>query len=143
MEIIVNRVAKRNLYTIGKMSINGEYYCDTLEDKDRGLRQDMPLDEIKKIKVYGETAIPTGTYKVTTTYWSKHKVHVPYILNVPGYTGILIHNGTDQTHTLGCILVGENRIVGKLLNGKRYMTDLYNMIHDCNERGESVTIEIR
>lgn len=65
MKIVVKRIAKRNLYTIGKMYIDGVYVCDTIEDRDRGLTQNTPLSEIKKIKVPKETAIPTGTYRVT------------------------------------------------------------------------------
>ena len=64
MEILVKRIAKKSKYTIGKMYIDGQYICDTLEDTDRGLNQNMSLEEIKNKKVYGETAVPTGTYKV-------------------------------------------------------------------------------
>ena len=64
MEILVKRIAKKPKYTIGKMYIDGQYICDTLEDADRGLNQNMSLEEIKNKKVYGETAVPTGTYKV-------------------------------------------------------------------------------
>ena len=64
MILRLRRIAKKQLYTIGKLYINGAYFCDTIEDKDRGLTQMMPLDLIKKIKVYKQTAIPTGTYTV-------------------------------------------------------------------------------
>ena len=60
----LERIYKGVSYTIGKLYLNGKYFCDTLEDTDRGLKDTMPTEEIEKIKVYGKTAIPTGTYKV-------------------------------------------------------------------------------
>ncbi len=124
MEILLKRIAKKNLYTIGKLYINGIYFCDTLEDKDRGLSQSMSLDEIKKIKVSNETAIPTGTYNVTLNVvspkfkdraWAKpYKGKVPRILNVPGFEGVLIHPGNDQNDTSGCIILGKNKVIGKV-----------------------------
>lgn len=142
MEINVRRIARRDTYTIGRMYIDGEYYCDTFEDKDRGLTQDMPLAEIRRLKVWGETAIPAGHYLVTSAYWAKYRINVPLINDVPGYTGILIHNGRTEQHTTGCIIVGENRAVGQVFNGKKYMTELNDMVVSATMRGEEVTIDI-
>ena len=64
MEILLKRIAKKPNYTIGKLYIDGKYFCDTLEDKDRGLLQSMTENEILKIKVKDQTAIPTGKYKI-------------------------------------------------------------------------------
>lgn len=124
MEIKVRRIAKRQGYTIGKLSVDGKYFCDTLEDADRGLRQDMPSEKIKKLKVYGQTAIPTGRYAVTLGVvsprfkdraWAKpYGGKVPRLLNVPGFDGVLIHVGNDASDTSGCILVGRNTVVGKV-----------------------------
>jgi len=124
----LKRIAKKAKYTIGKLYINDQYFCDTIEDKDRGLKHEMSLDQISKIKVKNETAIPSGTYKVTTKVvspkfknrvWAKPwKGIVPRILNVPGFDGVLIHPGTDQNSTSGCIIVGQNKIVGKVINSQ-------------------------
>lgn len=124
MEIKVNRIAKRQGYTIGKLSVDGKYFCDTLEDADRGLWQDMPLEKIKKLKVYGQTAIPTGRYAVTLDVvspkfkdreWARpYGGKIPRLLNVPGFDGVLIHVGNDSSNTSGCILVGRNTVVGKV-----------------------------
>ena len=65
MQIISERIAKRSTYTISNMYIDGVKFCNVLEDTDRGLTQDMSIEDIQKAKVYGKTAIPTGTYKVT------------------------------------------------------------------------------
>lgn len=93
MKILQKRIAKRNDYTIGKVYINGQYFCDSLEDADRGLTSDMTLAEILKKKVYGETAIPTGTYNVSWTYSPKFRRFMPLIEGVKGFEGIRIHSG--------------------------------------------------
>lgn len=128
MEILVKRIAKKSKYTIGKMYIDGQYICDTLEDADRGLNQNMSLKEIKNKKVYGETAVPTGTYKVDmntvspkfkSRTWAKpYGGKLPRLVLVPGYDGVLIHPGNKAEDTLGCILVGENKAVGQVLNSQ-------------------------
>lgn len=143
MQITVTRHSPRPGYTIGRMDINGIKFSDTLEDTDRGLTQDMQLDEIKRIKVYGKTAIPKGTYKVSVQYWQKHKIYVPFIHDVPGFTSILIHSGNTPEDTLGCILVGENTIKGRLTNSRPYMTRLTKLCQEAIRRGEPVRITIK
>lgn len=64
MNLKIKRIAKQKEYTIGKLYINGKYFCDTLEDTDRGLTSAMNIMKIKTIKVFGKTAIPTGVYDV-------------------------------------------------------------------------------
>ena len=116
MEILVKRIARKEKYTIGKMYIDGQYVCDTLEDTDRGLKQTMPIDEIKQKKIYGQTAIPEGKYQVIWSYSNKFKKSLPLLLNVPGYEGIRIHSGNTDVDTYGCILLGQNKVVGKVIN---------------------------
>ena len=116
MEIVVVRFHKKEKYTIGKMYINGTYFCDTLEDTDRGLTQEMNLDIIDKTKVYGKTAIPTGRYRVELTKSKKFGRVLPLLYNVKGFEGIRIHRGNTNEDTLGCILVGQNKAVGKVIN---------------------------
>lgn len=124
MEIKVRRIAKRQGYTIGRLYVDGQYFCDTLEDADRGLGSGMPLEKISRLKVYGQTAIPTGRYAVTLDVvspkfkdraWARpYGGKVPRLLNVPGFDGVLIHPGNDASDTSGCILVGRNTVVGKV-----------------------------
>lgn len=104
MKILVDRRYKKEKYTIGKMYIDGEYFCDTLEDTVRP----------KGVKIYGETAIPASTYKVVLSYSPKFKRILPEVLSVPMFTGIRIHRGSYPQDTLGCVLVGKNKIVGGL-----------------------------
>lgn len=134
MEILVKRIAKLPTYTIGKMFIDGKYIGDTLEDTDRGLTQEMSIDEIQSKKIYGKTAIPLGTYSITLNVispkfkdraWAKpYKGKLPRLLNVPGYDGVLIHVGNKAEDTLGCILVGQNKIKGQIINS----TETFNKL---------------
>ena len=154
MELILKRIAKKKDYTIGKLYIDGVYYSNTLEDTDRGLSSDMTEEEIKKIKVYSQTAIPTGTYKIdmntVSPKFSKYSFYknvcqgkLPRLLNVPGFDGILIHVGEGKDGhllTSGCILVGDNTIVGGLTNSKQKFIELYNkLLQDKNNI--TITIE--
>lgn len=142
MEIIVRRIARKEAYTIGRMFINGHYFCDTLEDKDRGLSDSMGEEEVRKIKIYGKTAIPCGRYSVGITYWQKIRGYVPYLSKVKGFTGIFIHAGATADNTLGCILVGKNTIVGRLTDSASYSRKLTTMIREALKNGERVSIAI-
>lgn len=143
VNILVERKWPRANYTVGVCSVNGERFCNTLEDVDRGLRQDMTLSQIKKIKVYGKTAIPRGTYNVRSYFWPKHRKTYPLLLDVPGFTGILIHGGTTHNDTLGCILLGDNKEVGKLTNCEKYVRKLNEMVQEAEKTGGKVTITIK
>jgi hypothetical protein len=116
MNITVKRIALKENYTIGKMYINDIYFCDTLEDKVRDLT--------KEEKIYAQTAIPKGTYKVTLAYSKKFARTVPVLHDVPFFSGIYIHGGVTAEHTAGCILIGENKQIGKLTNSKKYLDTL-------------------
>jgi hypothetical protein len=89
-------------YSIGSLYVNGEYFCDTLEDTDRGLSQSMSLDEIKRIKIPHETAIPAGEYKVIVNLSPAKKRMLPRLFDVPGFSGILIHRGNTKHDSSGC-----------------------------------------
>lgn len=99
-------------YTVGRLYIDGKYFCDTLEDRVR----DLDTEE----KVYGETAIPAGTYEVRVTWSPKFKRNLPLLMGVPHFTGIRIHRGNYAKDTLGCILVGENKVKGGVINSTQY-----------------------
>ena len=138
MKLVLKRTAKRPTYTIGNLYIDGEFLCNTLEDADRGLRQNMHLSEIQRIKVMHETAIPTGTYKVIVNMSPRFGRLLPRLLDVPGFEGILIHRGNTDKDTSGCILVGENKAVGKVINSTPYELKLVEMLKNETD----VTIEV-
>lgn len=145
-------IAKRDTYRISKLYVNGEYFCDVLEDTDRGLKQSMSLDEIKRIKIAGKTAIPTGKYSITidvvSPKFSKYKQYefckgkLPRLLNVPGYEGVLIHIGNTPADTDGCLLVGTNKIKGQVTNSTETFKRLYIEMIKADQKGEDITIEI-
>lgn len=118
MDLKVIRIAKRDTYTIGKLYIDGEYFCDTCEDRDRQLDSSMSIEEIREIKVYGETAIPTGTYRVAITYSMKFRKMLPELIGVKGFSGIRIHSGNTSKDSLGCILVGKNTRKGQVTSSR-------------------------
>ena len=138
MELKLKRIALKKEYTIGRLYIDGKYFCDTLEDVDRGLDQKMPLEQIKKIKVMHQTAIPTGVYKVRLSMSPRFKRILPEILAVPGFSGIRIHNGKDQNSSSGCLIVGKNTIVGQVTNSKYWMEKLISILQGAT----NITIQI-
>ena len=153
MELKLNRIARKNGYTIGRLSINGKYFCDTLEDSDRGLSSSMSLDILKKKKLPHITAIPTGRYQITmdviSPKFSKSKFYqqfgegrVPRLLNVPAYQGVLIHCGNTAKDTDGCILVGKNTKVGMVLDSRQAYTNLYPLLEAAAKRKESIFVTI-
>lgn len=153
MNIYLRRTAKRDTYTIGTLEINGKKVCDTLEDTDRGLTDRQPEDVIKRTKVHGQTAIPSGTYRIDldsvsprfsrqTYYQQVCKGKVPRLVGVKGFVGVLIHAGNTAADTEGCILVGENKERGKVLNSRATFERLYKVLSDARAKGEEVTITI-
>ena len=139
IKLKLKRIYKGSKYTIGKLFINDEYFCDTIEDTDRGLKSSMSVEYIKKKKVYAETAIPTGTYKIEMTYSSKFKRILPLLVDVKGFSGIRIHRGNTEIDSSGCIIVGENKVNGKVINSTRYEIALVNKLLD--EDDIEITIE--
>lgn len=148
MKLLLKRIAKRDTYTIGKLYIDDKYFADTLEDPDRGLTNSMSREQIAKIKVYGETAIPTGTYNIdmntvsakfkNRSWASPYKGKIPRLQNVPGYEGVLIHPGTTSKDTLGCILVGKNTSKGMITQSQATFHQLMSIL----TKGTNITITI-
>lgn len=128
MRITLVRIANRPTYCIGKLYVDGKYFCDTIEDTDRGLDDLMDVNEILARKIKGETAIPTGIYEVTITYSPKYKKMMPLVNNVKGYSGIRIHSGNTAKDTEGCLIVGKNNEVGKVLESRATYNALYKRL---------------
>ena len=145
MNLELKRIFKGKDYTIGRLFIDGKYFCDTLEDP---VRQ---LDSIKD-KIYSKTAIPTGKYKVSMSIVSpKYSIRksynwcggrLPRLLDVPFFEGILIHSGNTPDHTAGCILVGENKIKGQVINSMNTLKNLWVKLNVADEIGEEIWIDI-
>ena len=152
MELTIERKYFKPTYTIGRLLVEGMYFSDVLEDKDRGLTSGMPTSEIYKLKVYGQTAIPTGRYPLRLSVSSKFRTRtwaarygglVPEILDVPGYVSIRLHPGTSCADTDGCPLPGMNRAVGKVLDSQRAFFDLMDYyLVPAHQRKEKMFITI-
>lgn len=143
MRILLQRHALKAGYTIGRMEINGRYFCDTLEDTDRGLSEEMSEDEIAALKVKGATAIPTGTYRIDMQTRSPRFGRVlPRLVSVKGFAGVLIHSGNTAADTEGCILVGENRERGKVLNSRATLESLLVFLRAAQAEGEEIELTI-
>lgn len=152
MKLQLTRIALRPTYTIGRLLIDGERFCDTLEDKVRDTNKDGDLLDEGEGKVYAQTAIPYGTYDVTLNVQSPKystrkqyefcKGYLPRLLDVPHFEGILIHIGNKPEDSAGCILVGENKVVGGLINSTATFTRLYGRLKAAADRGEKIEIEI-
>lgn len=143
MEIRLKRIARRETYTIGRIYVDGKYVCDTIEDRDRGLSQSLPVSVNIAKKRKGMTAIPTGRYRVTldvqSPKYSKFKSYawcngyLPRLINVPAFDGILIHAGNSAADSAGCLLVGENKVVGKVLNSMDTLKRLYAILKTAKD----------
>ena len=144
MEVLIDRAWKKDDYTISRLYVNGKLFgCNTLEDADRGLSQDMQLEEIKKKKVYGQTAIPRGSYECVYTYSNRFKKMLPLLKDVPGFDGIRIHSGNSAKDTDGCILVGLNLKKGMVLNSRECTNKLIQTMKTAWDKKEKVTIVIQ
>lgn len=135
-ELTLIRKAKLATYTIGKLYAGSEWLCDTIEDTDRGLSKDMPLDAIKAKKIYGKTAIPTGRYKLSYTYSPKYKKMLPLLGGVPAWEGVRIHSGNTAEDSLGCIIVGLNKKKGMVLESRMTMAKLLVRLLTWWKQGE-------
>ena len=141
MKLTLKRIALRSTYTIGRLYVDGNYFCDTLEDTVRDLNKNGKFDNGEK-KVYAKTAIPYGTYEIKWTYSPRFKKYTPQLMNVPSFSGIRIHAGNSSTDTEGCLLLGCNKKVGMVLNSRATINKFYPMIKEACSKGK-VTIEIK
>lgn len=153
MEIVVYRKYKKDSYTVGRLSIEGTFICNTMEDADRGLDDGMPDWKIRNKKIPNVTAIPTGRYEVDMStvsprfsqkqfYMEVCQGKLPRLKNVKGFEGVLIHTGNDETHSSGCILVGLNKVRGKLTDSKETFKKVYTLMKEAHDRGETIYITI-
>ena len=131
MELFLERRHLKPEDTIGRLSVGSTRFCDTLEP------------EVRAVKVPGHTAIPAGRYEVIVNRSPRFGRELPRLLDVPGFEGILIHRGNTVKDTSGCILVGENRKPGYVLNSTPYELRLTALLREAQARGERNFIVIR
>ena len=152
MELVLTRIAKRQTYTIGRLCMIEQvvdeystgtaekYICDTLEPTWRDYAHGA-------YKVKGKSAIPEGRYAVVISYSPKFKKWLPLLIGDQEFNkqwqGVRIHAGNTEKHTQGCILVGENKIEGRLLNSCNTLNDLKQKIVEARARDEPVWLTIK
>lgn len=141
MKLTLKRIALRPTYTIGKLYIDDVYFCDTIEDAVRDLNKNGKFDNGEK-KIHSKTAIPYGTYEIKWTYSPRFKKYTPQLMNVPSFEGIRIHAGNTSVDTEGCLILGKNKQVGKVLNSRATINKFYPIIKEACSNGK-VTIEIK
>ena len=152
MKIYLWRQYRRPNYTIGHLYIDGKYVCDTVEDTDRNLTDAMPLDEIRKKKISNETAIPCGTYPVVFSISTRFRSRdwasvyggiVPLVDGVKCYQGVRIHPGNKAEDTEGCLLPGQNKVKGGVINSKEtYLRIMDQYLWPAYKRQDKVFITI-
>ena len=136
-----------------KLLSQDTYFCDTLEPTWRNLKgiKLSPEEENSKYsrvsgkvarKIPGHTAIPEGTYHVFITMSQKFKKWLPYLMGVPGFEGIRIHAGNKAEDTQGCILVGENRVKGMVVNSRIWLHRLMKEMNEAQQKEEDIWITI-
>ena len=123
--------------------MNRQLWCDTIEDVNRDINRDGDLLDLNEEKVMHKTAIPFGRYEVIVNMSSRFKRMLPRILNVPHFDGILIHNGKDETSSSGCVIVGENREKGKVLNSSFWMNKLTDYLLEEQRKGIKIFIRVK
>lgn len=148
MIIELNTIFKGDKYTISKLYIDGKYYCDTIEDTVRDLPLECPYTSRGQScrcneKIYSETAIPAGTYKVIVTMSNKFGRELPLLVDVPHFLGIRIHRGNTSKDSSGCIIVGENKVKGTVINSTKYEIDITKKIKEAIVNGENVEITVK
>lgn len=129
MQLHVIRTTFTDQSSVGELYLNGAFYCYTLEDVDRDLRADLPLDAIRARKIFAQTAIPTGNYEIILNWSNRFQKQMPLLLRVPGWEGVRIHSGNYPHQTEGCILLGK--------------TKLDNMVGVSNKTFEAFMVEMR
>lgn len=151
MKLYLHRTLLRPDYTVGKLYVDGAFFCDTLEDKDRNLYSgDKNLT--KERKVMYRTAIPYGRYRIdmhtVSPKFSRKKQYksiggrLPRLLDVPLFEGVLIHIGNSAKDTAGCILVGKCLDPGYLVNSTETFFRLYEILQNAARQNERITVTV-
>lgn len=141
MELLLERKWCKEEYTIGRLSINSVFFCNTLEDTVRDINMNGTFD-CGEFKIKGHTAIPYGEYEIIVNYSPRFKRELPRLLNVPHFDGILIHRGNTHKDSSGCVLVGENKKKGMVINSTKYELELTKILKEAQSRKEKIKIKI-
>jgi hypothetical protein len=134
MDLLLKRETFTEKSTISSLFINGVFECYILEDKDRGLTFQMSLEEINKLKVYGETAIPYGSYPIVLTMSNRFKRILPLLVGVKGYEGIRIHTGNTAIDTHGCLLPARKKGKDSVSESTLAFNQLFTKLQNAKDK---------
>ena len=138
LELLLKRKIHNENSTEGNMLVDNNWFCHTIEDKVRA----KPNEWKSSLKVYAKTAIPYGRYRVLVTYSNRFKRQLTAVLDVPDFEGIRIHNGVSETSSAGCIIVSYKANKGSLVNDRKAMNDLCDMVQAATDAGKECWITI-
>ena len=141
MKLTLKRTDFTDKSTIGELSVNGKFFCYTIEDKDRNLRSDMDIKDIVRLKHYGITAIPYGLYRVQLTMSNRFKRMLPILFNVKGYEGVRLHRGNTAEDSLGCPILGMQKGVNAVYQSTIAEVALVKLMDEL-PMDEEITLEI-
>ena len=133
MKLKLQRTNFTDKYTEGILYINDVEFCKTLEDRTRDLNMDGDLNDLGEGKIYGETSIPYGTYKILLVYSPSFRRILPLLLAVKHFSGIMIHAGNYTKDTRGCILIGETVNNGILSNSRVVLNKLMSILKNSKQ----------
>lgn len=128
LKLTLIRKSRTENFTLGELFIDGQFFCYTVEDKVR------PIGE----KVFGKTAIPSGSYKMIINMSNHFKKEMPLLLNVPGFEGVRIHSGNTADDSEGCIIIGMVKTENGVGMSRVAFTKLMDKI-----KGQELTIDIK
>ena len=153
MDILIKRIYNCPTYCISHVYIDGSYICDAIEDTDRMLDDTMDEKYILSKKIKSKTAIPCGTYNILMNvispkfslkpYYKKFcNGRLPRFEKIKGFSGVLFHRGNTEKDSAGCIILGQNKIKGQVINSTMCFENFWNKLEVARKIGEKITCKI-
>lgn len=140
MKLELKRIHFGDEYTVGRLSVDGEFQCYTLEDAQR----EIETRPVAEWKIQDRTAIPRGSYEVVVSFSNRFRMPLPLLKDVPGFSGIRIHPGNHSGNTEGCILVGHDWSGGDWISdSRRAFSPLFSKIMAARDAGQFITLEVK
>ena len=137
LDLMLERDVLDPEFTLGKLYSAGMYFCETGEDPDR------QLETYPERKINGNSAIPRGRYRITTSLSARFGKVLPELLDVPGFSGIRCHGGNGPEDTAGCLLLGRVRAARGPANCADRVQALIKVIDQVEDNGGQVWITIQ
>lgn len=125
--------------TLSRVTVNGKFICDMLED----VLREIPGQPVESWKVYGKTAIPAGIYELTLETSQRFGPNTLTVNRVPGYSGVRCHGGNLAVHTEGCLLFGTRSGPAVISGSQPMLKVMKTLTWEYFSKGAKVFIDIR